>query len=442
MNTPNWVCDWIEDHSSELWELSLKIWEYAELSGQEQNSSRVLREALKYYGFSVEENLAEMQTAFSARYGEGTPVIGFLGEYDALESLSQKAGSCVCEANAGTTSGHGCGHNLLGCGSLAAAIAVKEYMVSAGIPGSVVYYGCPAEEQGCGKMHMMEGGCFRELDAALTWHPMDRNEVDGTSSLASLCMEFSFEGKSAHAAFCPEQGRSALHAVELMNIAVNFMREHVISDARIHYAIAESGGTATNVIQSKASVIYEVRAPKEEQIQEISERIIKAAKGAALMTETEMDFSYGDHYMNFISNNTINQVVWKNLNAVGCPDYTEDEIKLASALYQSCHTKGSAADPIDRTILPYQGLRGCLPVSTDVGNVSHVVPTIQLYTACCAKGTPNHSWQMVSQAGSTIGEKGMLTASKVLALTALELLEKPELLTDAKTEHRKATETT
>ena len=437
MNTPNWVCEWIDNHSSEIWDLSLKIWQYAELSGQEQNSSRALCEALKHYGFSVQENLAGIQTAFSARYGEGEPTIGFLGEYDALESLSQKAGSCVCETTPETTSGHGCGHNLLGCGSLAAAVAVKEYMESAGIPGSVVYYGCPSEEQGCGKMHMMEGGCFRELDAALTWHPMDRNEVDGTSSLASLCMEFNFEGKSAHAAFCPEQGRSALHAVELMNIAVNFMREHVISDARIHYAIRESGGTATNVIQSKASVIYEVRAPKEEQIQEISERIIKAARGAALMTETEMNFSYGDHYMNFISNDTINRVAWENLKAVGSPDFTKDEIGLAASLYKTCHAKGETADPIDRTILPYQGLNGCLPVSTDVGNVSHIVPTIQLYTACCAKGTPNHSWQMVSQAGSSIGKKGMLTASKVLALTALELLENPEVLRSAKAEHVK-----
>lgn len=435
MDTQAWICKWVDRHAKEFADLSQEIWSCAELSGQEYKSSQALCKMLEKHGFTIQLGVAKMQTAFSARYGENGPVIGFLGEYDALESLSQKAGSTVCEAVSETTSGHGCGHNLLGVGSLAAAVAVKEYLEQNHLPGSVVYYGCPSEEQGCGKMHMLEGDCFRELDAALTWHPLDRNEVDGTSSLASLCMEFCFNGRSAHAAFCPEQGRNALHAVELMNIAVNFMREHITSDVRIHYVISNSGGTATNVIQSSASVIYEVRAPREEQIQELSKRIIKSAEGAALMTETQMTFSYGDHYMNFIPNNTINQVVWEKFQIVGAPDFTPEETELARSLRDTVCPGSLDEMPFDLSLTPYRGIGGYLAASTDVGNVSHLVPAIQLYTVCCAKGTPTHSWQMVSQAGSSIGQKGMLTAAKVLALAGAELLQNPEILHKAKLEH-------
>ena len=444
-----WIDGFMNRREEEFAGLSREIWNYAETGMEEKRSASALCQALKENGFRVEKNLAGIPTAFVGSCGEGSPVIGFLGEFDALEGLSQRAGIAEKEPEEGCGNGHGCGHNLLGCGSLAAAVAVKEYMEEQGLKGTVRYYGCPGEEEGCGKVHMAKAGCFLGLDAALTWHPMDFNGIEGKGSLADLCMSFHFTGKSAHASSCPHMGRSALDALELLNIASNFMREHIIPEARIHYAITDAGGTAPNVIPARASAAYEVRAPKREQAEELKERLIRAAQGAAMMTDTEVEVEDGNSYSDYIPNDCLNRVAWEQLQKVELPVYTEKERELAARLRLTFsenarngrgERKERREEPIVRNLVPYEGTGGCLPVSTDVGDVSYLVPTVQLYTACCASGTPGHSWQMVSQTGCSIGEKGMITAAKVLALTALRLFEKPELLKGAWEEHKRKVE--
>lgn len=444
-----WIDGFMNRREEEFAGLSREIWNYAETGMEEKRSASALCQALKENGFRVEKNLAGIPTAFVGSCGEGSPVIGFLGEFDALEGLSQRAGIAEKEPEEGGGNGHGCGHNLLGCGSLAAAVAVKEYMEEHGLKGTVRYYGCPGEEEGCGKVHMAKAGCFLGLDAALTWHPMDFNGIEGKGSLADLCMSFHFTGKSAHASSCPHMGRSALDALELLNIASNFMREHIIPEARIHYAITDAGGTAPNVIPARASAAYEVRAPKREQAEELKERLIRAARGAAMMTDTEVEVEDGNSYSDYIPNDCLNRVAWEQLQKVELPVYTEEERELAARLRLTFSEnagnggggqKERRQEPIAGNLVPYEGTGGCLPVSTDVGDVSYLVPTVQLYTACCASGTPGHSWQMVSQTGCSIGEKGMITAAKVLALTALRLFEKPELLKGAWEEHKRKVE--
>lgn len=444
-----WIDGFMNRREEEFAGLSREIWNYAETGMEEKRSASALCQALKENGFRVEKNLAGIPTAFVGSCGEGSPVIGFLGEFDALEGLSQRAGIAEKEPEEGCGNGHGCGHNLLGCGSLAAAVAVKEYMEEHGLKGTVRYYGCPGEEEGCGKVHMAKAGCFLGLDAALTWHPMDFNGIEGKGSLADLCMRFHFTGKSAHASSCPHMGRSALDALELLNIASNFMREHIIPEARIHYAITDAGGTAPNVIPARASAAYEVRAPKREQAEELKERLIRAAQGAAMMTDTEVEVEDGNSYSDYIPNDCLNRIAWEQLQKVELPVYTEKERELAARLRLTFSEnagnggggqKERRQEPIAGNLVPYEGTGGCLPVSTDVGDVSYLVPTVQLYTACCASGTPGHSWQMVSQTGCSIGEKGMITAAKVLALTALRLFEKPELLKGAWEEHKRKVE--
>ncbi len=443
-----WIDGFTKRREEEFTGLSREIWNYAETGMEEVRSASILCRVLKENGFRVEKNLAGIQTAFVGSFGEGSPVIGFLGEFDALEGLSQKAGIAAKEPEKENGNGHGCGHNLLGCGSLAAAVAVKEYMEEHGLMGTVRYYGCPGEEEGCGKVHMAKAGCFLGLDAALTWHPMDFNGIEGRGSLADLCMSFHFTGKSAHASSCPHMGRSALDALELLNIASNFMREHIIPEARIHYAITDAGGTAPNVIPARASAAYEVRAPKREQAEELKDRLFRAARGAAMMTDTEVEMEDGNSYSDYIPNDCLNRIAWEQLQKVELPVYTEAERDLAARLRRTFSEnardvkdrKERRQEPIAGNLVSYEGTGGCLPVSTDVGDVSYLVPTVQLYTACCAAGTPGHSWQMVSQTGCSIGEKGMITAAKVLALTALHLFEKPELLQNAWEEHKRKVE--
>lgn len=432
-----WFAQWMDDHREEFRTLSRRIWSFAETGLEEVRSAEALCQTLNRYGFQVEQGVGGLPTAFVGRFGTGKPVIGLLGEFDALEGLSQQAGVAVRQCQPGQVNGHGCGHNLLGCGSLAAAIALKEYMVRHSLSGSVCYYGCPGEENGCGKMHMAEAGCFRELDAALAWHPQDCSSVDGRSSLADLCMEFRFTGVSAHAASCPHLGRSALDALELLNIACNFMREHIPPEARIHYAITDTGGNSPNIVPPHAAALYEVRAPKLTQAVELRDRLVRAAQGAALMTDTEMAVSFGDSYSDYLPNHRLNQTAFACMQAVGAPVFTEEEKSLAARLRS---TFGETSGPALREdLLPYDGLGGCLPASTDLGNVSQLVPTVQLYTACCANGTPGHSWQMVSQTGCSIGERGMAAAAKTLALTGLRLLEEPAILEEAWAEFRRET---
>lgn len=438
-----WIDRWIERYGEQFRVVSRQIWEYAETGLHEEQSAAVLCQTLLENGFSVEHGLAGIPTAFVGSFGIGSPVIGILGEFDALEGLSQEAGSLIRERKRGEhgrANGHGCGHNLLGSGSLAAAAAVKAYMEEKHITsGTVKYFGCPGEERGCGKTFMMRDGCFSGLDSILTWHPLDCNEVDGKGSLADLCINFRFIGKSAHASTCPHLGRSALDAVELLNVGCNYMREHIIPDARIHYAITDAGGTAPNVIPGEASVAYEVRAPRLKQAVELSKRVCKAAQGAAMMTETEVEISYGDGYSDYVPNDTLNRVAWEKMNEIGGPEFTEADREFAKAIGSTYENEIDAeADLLPVAVLPYHGLGGVLPASTDVGDASYAAPTMQIHVTCCAVGTPGHSWQMVSQAGAPLGETGMLTAAKVLAMTAAELLENPLVVEKAKKEHERA----
>lgn len=435
-----WADAWIKENGGQFAEAGRRIWEFAETGLTERRSAALLCGVLEQHQFQVERGLAGIPTAFSGRFGSGRPVIALLGEFDALEGLSQEADCLEKRRREDTENGHGCGHNLLGAGSLAAAVAVKEYMEEKGLSGTICYFGCPGEESGCGKTYMAREGCFEGLDAALTWHPMDENRVEGRGTLADLCTVFRFTGKSAHASVCPHLGRSALDAAELFNIACNFLREHMIPEARIHYAFLNAGGTAPNVVPAEASLLYEVRAPKMSQALELRERLVKAARGACLMTETEVSVEYGDGYSDFVPNDVLSRILYEKLEEAGGPDFTKEDYRFAGEIRET-YEPGSGTFPEDpplRTgILPYVGTGGCVAASTDVGDVSYVVPTAQLYTASCASGTPSHSWQMVSQTGSSVGAAGLLAAARVLAMTAAELLEHPDRLAAVKEEHRR-----
>lgn len=435
-----WIYKWMKEKGGLYVSAGRKIWDYAETGLAEQRSAALLCQILEEQGFQVERGLAGIPTAFAGRFGSGRPVIAILGEFDALEGLSQEPACLEKKVREGTENGHGCGHNLLGAGSLAAAVAVKEYMEEKGLTGTICYFGCPGEESGCGKTYMARAGCFDGLDAALTWHPMDENRVEGRGSLADLCTVFKFKGEASHASVCPHLGRSALDAAELLNIACNFLREHMIPEARIHYAFLDAGGTAPNVVPAEASLLYEVRAPKMSQALELRERLVKAARGACLMTETEVKVEYGDGYSDFIPNDTLSRILYEKLEETKGPEFTETEITFAGDIRKTYAKEGGnpQGTPSLRTeVLPYRGTGGCIAASTDVGDVSYVVPTAQLYIACCADGTPAHSWQMVSQTGSSIGEAGMLAASRILARTAAELLEHSENLEAVRAEHQR-----
>ena len=307
---------YIEKKRQKLTALSEEIWRYAEVGFQEFRSAQALERCLEDEGFTLEKGVAGMPTAFVARYGSGKPVIGFVGEYDALFDLSQQPGNPQRALFENGTAGHGCGHNELGVGALASALAVKEYMQEQGLAGTVVYYGCPAEEDGSGKMHMAKEGVFDELDGAFTWHPSSKNAVDGCSSLACIGVLYRFHGRATHAAGQPHLGRSALDACELMNVGANYLREHMIPEARIHYAYRDAGGGAPNVVQDHAALYYFIRAPKVSQAVELRERVDNCAKGAALMTGTTLEITTTDGLCDFIPNQTLSALLQQGLEAV------------------------------------------------------------------------------------------------------------------------------
>lgn len=439
-------------------DVSDKVWSTPELGFLEFKSAKTLMDALKEQGFKVENNLAGIETAFKGTYGSGKPVIGFLGEYDALPSLSQKAGLGEKDPVEAGANGHGCGHNALGTGSLAAATALKDYMEENKLPGTVVYFGCPAEESGCGKTFMARDGVFDDVDIAITWHPGSTNAVMGISSLANRIALFHFKGKTSHAAASPHLGRSALDAAELMNVGVNFLREHIIDSARIHYAFQDVGGNAPNVVQDRATVLYYVRAPKTEQVMEIFPRVVKCAEGAAHMTETELTVEIKTALSDYIPNDVVSQVLSDCMQELGPIEFsdeskdiadkvfaslTPDDIKSgAVSLSQYMPAEQAAKEVYDKLItkpFPYKRLPICLPGSTDVGDVSYVVPTGQITAVTGVIGTPGHSWQQTSQAGSVLAHEGLIYAAKVMALAGLKFIENPELVDKAKEELNKAT---
>lgn len=412
--------------------VALQIWEFAEVGYQEARSSALLQQELRKAGFMVESGVAGMPTAFVASYGKGKPVIAILAEFDALPGITQDR---VPERKPlpGKDAGHACGHHLFGTGSTAAAIAVKEWLAASGREGTVRLYGTPAEEGGAGKVYMVRAGLFKDVDAVLHWHPSDRNDASPSSSLANKSAKFRFHGFSTHAAGAPERGRSALDGVEAMNYMVNMMREHVPQETRIHYVIT-SGGSAPNVVPDFAEVFYYVRHPDPAQVNALFERVRKAADGAAMGTGTTVDYEVIHGLYPLLPNEALARVMDRNLHKVGGIQYTPEEQAFAEKLRSSFD---APAPPLSLAaeIAPYEMKDG--GGSTDVGDVSWVVPTAGLRTATWVPGTPAHSWQAIAAGGTTIGIKGMMVAAKTMALTAIDLIANPKVLADAAAEHRK-----
>jgi len=444
---------YLNENERILVSLARDIWDHPQVAFEEAYASKLITDQLEKEGFDVKRGIAQIPTAFVASWGEGKPIIGILGEYDALPGLSQQVSTKKEPVKAGDP-GHGCGHNLLGVGSLGAALAVKEAMKKDRIRGTIRYYGCPAEEALVGKVFMARAGVFDDLDAVVYWHPMHVNAVRNCSFLALNSFKFNFYGVSTHAAVAPEMGRSALDGVVLTDVGVNYLREHIIQEARIH-CVVTNGGLAPNVVPSYAQVWYYIRAPRRDQVDEIYARVLDIAKGAALMTDTTYNVEFLGGCYDGISNDVIGRVMLEKLKRVGASEFTDDEKAFArqlqatlspadieSTLRDSGLTREEIGDPLcDKILDRVDSLaKGKVrPGSTDVGDVSYISPTGQFATCCVPLGVPLHSWQSTASVGSTIGFKGMMAAAKVLALTALDLETKPDVLKAARNEFEKAT---
>lgn len=436
--------------------LADRIWATPELRFEEARSSAEQIAMLEAEGFAVTRGVAGMATAFVAEFSTGggsdAPVIAFLGEFDALAGLSQQAECLKPTPVEKDGNGHGCGHNLLGTAAIQAAAALKEVVAAQGVAATIRYYGCPGEEGGSGKTYMAREGLFDDVDAALTWHPGVFNGVMYESSLANVQAYFRFAGRAAHAAAAPEIGRSALDAVELMNVGVNYMREHMPQAARVHYAVTNTGGVSPNVVQANAEVLYLVRAPETEVAVELFERITDIARGAALMTQTVMSYEIDRATSNILLNTTLAKAMQRNLDLVGAPDFDADDLAFAQRLTEATLTKadlisstrqyGQPAEqpaPLHQGILPLAEKEGLMSGSTDVGDVSWATPTVQCWTACYAIGTPFHAWQLVTQGKRPAAHKGMTLAAKAMALTGADLIADADLRAAAKAEWRQRT---
>jgi aminobenzoyl-glutamate utilization protein B len=414
--------------------IAQQIWDYAEVGYLETQSSELLQSTLEDAGFRVEAGVAGMPTAFVASYGSGEPIIGILAEFDALPGISQDRvpERTVIESK---PAGHACGHHLFGTGSAAAAIAVKEWLARTGTAGTIRVYGTPAEEGGAGKVYMVRAGSFDDVDAVLHWHASDRNTASARSSLANKSAKFRFHGISAHAAGAPEQGRSALDGVEAMNVMVNLLREHVPQETRIHYVIT-AGGNAPNVIPDFAEVYYYVRHPDPEQVVALFDRVVNAAEGAALGTDTRMEYEVIHGIYALLPNEVLARVMHQSLERVGGVSYTPEERRFGEIVQRSLMGDVppiSSAAAIEEFYVTDEGSGG----STDVGDVSWVVPTAGMRAATWVPGTPAHSWQAIAAGGTTIGNKGMIVAAKTLTLTAIELFDNPALVREAEAERER-----
>lgn len=444
------VAEWLEERQGRFIQLANTIWENPEVALAEAKACELQINDLELDGFSITRNVGGLPTAFMAEWGNGGPVIGFLGEYDALPGLSQER-SPVQSPIVPDGPGHGCGHNLLGSGALAAASVVKAWLEHTGTPGTVRYYGCPAEETVEGKVYMARAGVFDDLDIAITWHPGQVNTTWASSSLASNNMKFRFKGRTAHAAANPEGGRSALDAVELMNVGVNYLREHVIEKARIHYVITNGGG-APNVVPDEAEVWYYVRAPERYQVDELVERVRNIARGAALMTDTTFEEELLSAVYNMLPNMVMSRHMQSVLEELGPLGFTDEEREFAKTIAES-YPKAQRENALRKAKLPAEwadeGVTGeVVPIkdegdvgggSTDVADVSWVAPTAQVTTTCFPLGVPGHSWANTATSGMSIGHKGMIHAAKAMAITAVDFITNPELMQQAKDEFRQAT---
>lgn len=444
----------VERNAALLTGLSDKVWALAELPYAETQSAAVLAEALERAGFTVQMGVADIPTSFVASFqnGEGGAVCGFLGEFDALDTLSQEAGNPVkCPIKEGAP-GHGCGHNALGTGALGAALAYRDYLAETVTPGKVLYFGCAAEEGAGAKQFMARAGCFDGVDFVYTWHPGTVNGVENASSSAILGANFNFKGLTAHAGATPHLGRSALDAAELMSVGCNYLREHMLPEARLHYAYSDAGGVAPNVVQDRATVKYEVRSPKVREAKELFERVVNVARGAALMTDTQMSYEITMAFSDYIPNAELAVIADRALRDIGAPQWDEGDYALAKAYLETYNDETKAAirqrmadlygdegveaawdRPLDSAVHPYDPERRRYQAgSTDVGDVTYAVPTLNFSVATACIGNVGHTWQMTGQAGSALAHKGLLVAAKAMALAAVRTAQDPEAVARAK----------
>ena len=424
----------VENHRTELIRAADRIWDFAEERFTEFQSSKLQMDVLKSHGFTVTTPCAALPTAFQAQYGNGHPVIGLLGEYDALPGLfwpadSTSSAPAKCQTDV-QKCGHGCGHNLLGIGALGAALAAKDYMEKKQLKGTIIYYGCPAEENAAGKALMIDAGFFSGTDICLSWHPNYKTGIFN-NSLANCRVSYCFHGTSSHAAQSPHMGRSALDACELMNVGVNYLREHMIDEARIHFAYLNAGGTAPNIIPAEAEVFYAIRAPRTDQAEELKERVNNIARGAALMTETTLEIDEKCIYESFLFNQVLDSLVLKYLNCFTPLSYTEEE-KAYAARFVPYGDLPNAQESIDAS--PDLSLYRKTSISTDAGNVSQRIPSSAFMVNCYANGSPLHHWSVTAQGKSSLAHKGMLAAAGILAAAACEIFLTPSIAEQAQKE--------
>jgi len=456
----NVVAKWLDENQSRFIEMANQIWRNPELAWREFKSSRLQASFLEDEGFSITWNVGGINTAFVAEWGEGKPILGFIGEYDALPGLSQK-NQPTKEAIEDGAPGHGCGHNLLGTGAVASAVAVQKWLQSNARSGTVRYYGCPAEERGSGKVYMARAGAFDDLDAALNFHPGGSNEPSKGGAVGVNAIYYRFFGRAAHAGGAPHKGRSALDAVELMNVGVNYLREHVKDDVRMHYIITE-GGKAPNIVPEEAEVYYYIRAAKPDYLAEVVDRVRKVAEGAAMMTETTVEVRFEEGCSAVLSNHYLADLQYQAMQLIGPITFTQDEIDFAQKINDAF--PGTNSDYVDDAIEYYKPPAeivavldeyrdqplwgGNLPAldeaiiatgSTDVGDLSQIVPVSMLGTTCFPSGCPGHSWGNVAASGMSIGHKGMIHAAKIMAVTAVELCSTPNHLVRIRQEFEQKT---
>lgn len=444
----------IDTKKEQLCEMSDSLWDHPEIGYQETYAAQLFCEALRKEGFEVMPNLAGIKTAFSGTFGCGAPVIGILGEFDALPGMSQEASCTVQKAAVAGGAGHGCGHNLLGVGSLAAAIAVKHYLEENALPGTVKFFGCPAEEGGAGKAFMARDGVFDGMDIAFSWHPGEVNAVSCESTMANYQICYHFYGTASHAAMSPEFGRSALDALELMNTGVQYLREHVPQNTRIHYAITNTGGNAPGTVQPYAEALYLMRAPRLQQVKGLYDRVNKIAQGAAMMTETRVEAEFIKACSNTVLNTELLHVLQKNMEQIAGEPFSDEDYEMARAFRatqkgsysyfddlaadvtdpaEQARLKDNADSDIHGIVMPFPAERQGF-ASSDVGDVSCICPVAQVTITTMPAGISMHSWQAVAVGKSNVAQNGMLYAGKILAASAIDALEDPAIIERAKQE--------
>ena len=434
----------IEENRGRLWDLAKRIWDNPEGPNREFLACKWSAELLSDAGFTVETGAGGLSTAIKATYGAGKPVIAFLGEYDSLQGLSQKVAALQEPVTEGGW-GHGCGHNLLGVGHIGAVVGLAREMGEKQIGGTIIYYGCPAEEVLTGKVFMARGGAFDGVDLSVHWHPGSSNSVSMGGNIGLNSFKLHFKGRTAHAGGDPHKGRSALDAVELTNVGIQYLREHVPSDVRIHYAITD-GGIVPNIVPDKASAWYFVRAATRQGVEDVYNRLLNVGRGAALMTETSMSIEFLGGCYPTLNNRVLVDIIHGAMNEAPRDEWTEGEKEFAKAMSLSPGSNiGEAQKDIGAGPDEYlhSGVRPVLSEighgSTDVGDISYLMPTVMFSTATSSLGSPGHSWQVTACSGSTIGEKGMIYAAKVMALFALKVLTNPEAVSTAKAEFDEST---